>query len=153
MERTEKLSIEQNGNQTSWHIMFITNHDKLWHIMTYHGISWHFCHTNHDISWQIMTFCHKNKKNIILSRKRAVTTFLPQQFMITRLSIAFEDIPLLIYSPTSYGTLSQCNPTFAETRYTPNLVILTTGCKVIAITLQLVVQMTWLFGFIPNITI
>ena len=32
-------------------------------------------------------------KTSFLSRKRAITTFLSRKFMITRLSIAFEDIP------------------------------------------------------------
>ena len=32
-------------------------------------------------------------KTSFLSQKRAITTFLSQKFMITRLSIAFEDFP------------------------------------------------------------
>ena len=58
-----------------------------------HDMSWFVWQKCYDMSWCIMTFCHKNKKTSFLWRKRAITSFLSQKFMITRLSIAFEDFP------------------------------------------------------------
>ena len=45
----------------------------------------------HDVSWHIMAFLSYNKK-LFVSRKRALTAFSSQNFMITRLSIALDDL-------------------------------------------------------------
>ena len=48
-----------------------------------------------------MTFCHRNEKESFLLRRRAITAFLSQKFMITYLSIVFED--LLAVGAASYA--------------------------------------------------
>ena len=99
IDRTEWPLIEQNGCRSSWYIMiyhdiFVLHimkyHDKLLPIMIYHDlskyISWYIL-IYHDISWHFVM----KIKNIILSRKHVIMVFLSRKFMITRLSIAFED--------------------------------------------------------------
>ena len=82
IDRTELLLMKkdwQSKEQNSY--IFVTHHNIAWksrHIMT-------FCHKN-------IILCRENAQWRHLCRKRAITTFLPQKFMITRSLIAFEDL-------------------------------------------------------------
>ena len=76
----------------SWHFC-ITHHEISWQIITYHDISWSikiYIMIYLDISWHIMTFCHKNKKHHFVAK--ACNYGIWRKFMITRFSIAFEDL-------------------------------------------------------------
>jgi len=109
IDRTDWLLIEHNGTiclplgHHPWHDM--THHDISWHIMTKHEISWYIMTFLSYTSWHIMTFCHKNKKHHFFACMHAIRAFLLQKFVITRFSIAFED---LLASSIAPQVMSPC---------------------------------------------